>query len=331
MERVTRRKTVLGALGAGAVALAGCVSGDDDPSGDDVDTNGDGDGAGTGDESDAENGDDTGDSDDSGGKDGADIELEVTLEHVASGCAESDDDHAALFYDEEAAVYTIEGVLPSPNPCHTPVLVESGYEDGTVSLTIDVEEDLPDDESCATCAGEVVYECTVAGVDPDDVDQFEIVHETREIHTLGEATPAGSRPSLGSVELISSDSRSRTGEDEDADWVRLADIDDEAGILTIDGLIPTSTPHYQAVLVESGLVRGELRLAVDVESTLGDDELGTTELGVVEYEVVAEIDNVEALDRASVKHPDSTHSLGWDSASESEVEEGDDSSDGSGY
>jgi hypothetical protein len=58
-------------------------------------------------------------------------------------------------------------------------------------------------------------------------------------------------------------------------------------------------------------------VTVETESTLEDDEVGTTVLGFVEYEATIEMDDIDNLTGAKVRHPGSAYGFGWDEESAS--------------
>lgn len=319
MTELTRRKTVLGALGVGAAALAGCVGDGDDN--DDQD-----DGAGTGDD----NGD--GQSDDTTA-----VEPDTALEHVGSDCGGPDSD---VVYVSTGDGYLVEGTLPSPDPCYEPAVESAAYEDGTLSLTIDVvEAEMGEDDeeyACPQCAGEVVYEVSVTGLESEPVERVEVTHETGDTHVVEEAEFGAGRAEIVDSDITSSsDTRGEEFEGSEAEITTVVPPEDsDIGYLEIEGVIPTNTPHYAAVIEDVGISGSELRLAVDVESTLDDDEAGTQPLGIVEYTATIDVRNVETLDSAHISHPDASHGIAWDSASESggdTVGESDDTGDESGY
>lgn len=303
MEQLTRRNALLGALSTGAAALAGCVS------------NG----------GDKENTADNNDSSDEM------TELDSSVERVGSDCAGTSHDEARVFLADDT--YVVQGTIISPTPCYEPVIDSQRFEDGTLSLTVDVTAE--DDDICVECVGEILYDATVSGPDPSEVTRVSVTHVDGETHeTPAEDIPEGV-PELMGVEITDSESRPRDSEQSGS--VEVGEIDDsaETGTLTITGAIPTENPHYEPVITEAGVRGGTLSVTVDVESTLEGDRMGTMPLGVVEYTASAEIEQPAAIDSVQVSHPNSSYGAAWasDSASGSAGETGSNSesssSDGS--
>jgi hypothetical protein len=317
MRKLTRRKAVLSSIGIGAAAIAGCVS--DSPGSDDDDadnpTNGD-------DGNDGENDDNTGN--------GGTVDPSGSIERTGSDCGGPDSDTAAAYAAD--GVHVIEGTLPSPTPCYEPSLESTGYDDGTLSVSVDVVEE-ETDGTCVECTGEVRYEATVEGVAPDEVDSVEVTHVTGGTHTITEDEFGSIRPKLVSAELTDTGSETRSGESRDRSEVQLDDLSRLSGDgverVEVRGTIPTETPHYKAVLEDASVAGTTLELAVGVESTQEDGEMGTQPLGVVTYTVAVELRNGDALRSARIEHPSSSHGAAWSSASGS-ASEGMSDSSGSG-
>lgn len=294
MKQLTRRKAILSSIGVGAAALAGCVSAADDPSGGN------------------ENSDDGEDA-------GAGSDPEATLEQLGSECGGPDSESVSVFDDDSA--YVVTGTLPSPSPCYEPVLEATDYEEGTLSLTVDAVEEDPD-RDCLDCPGALDYEVTVGELDAEPTS-VEVTHVTGETHTVEAGAFTEGRPA--SPELIDAEitmnSGNTRGESFGGSDIELGDVTDlqdaETGSIRIHGTIPTSTPHYRAVLDDVAVSGSELQLAVSVESTLGEDEMGTQTLGVVSYTAVVELRNPGLIGSVKVDHPDSGHGMAWESASAS--------------
>lgn len=296
MQQLTRRNALVGALGIGAVALAGCVS--DSGDGDDPDE-----------ESDNQ-------------KDDQEADVDSSIERVGSRCAEASQGEAPVFLDDDE--YVVQGTIPSPTPCYEPVIDSQGFEDGTLSVTVDVTE--TDDGPCTDCTGEVMYDATVSGPDPSEVDSVSITHAGGETHeTPAEDIPERLAELLG-AELTDSESRPRDGEKEGTADVDEVDDSSETGRITLTGKIPTEHPHYEAVLDSARVRGGTLSVSVGVESTREDDEMGTMPLGMVEYTASAEIEQPAAIDSVQISHPNAGYGIGWASNSAA-ADEGATSSD----
>ncbi|WP_336328033.1 hypothetical protein [Halovenus sp. HT40] len=289
MQQLTRRQALVGALGTGAVALAGCVSG---------------------------NGDDPDDESDDQGDDSGTAELDSSIERVGSGCAGMGPGEAPVFLDD--GEYVVQGTIPSPTPCYEPVIDSQNFENGTLSVTIDVTE--TDDGPCTDCVGEVLYDATVSGPDPSEVDSVSITHAGGKTHeTPAEDIPEGV-PALVDAEITDSESRPRDGKSEGTAEVDEIDDSSDTGTITITGKIPTEHPHHEAVLTDASVRAGTLSVSVDVESTLEDEQMGTMPLGMVEYTASAEIEQPAAIDSVQISHPNAGYGSSWasDSASASE-------------
>lgn len=302
MQKLTRRKAIIGSLGIGAAALAGCVSGADDPNSDD-----DGD---DGEDDNGDNGDNAGDG----------PEPETSIEQFGSDCAGQDSESVAVYADD--GVYLLPGTLPAPTPCHEAVLDSTAYEDGTLSVTVDVAE-VDENEACVDCHGKVDYEVTVEGLDSADVETVEITHATGETHTVEADEFREGRPKR--LELVdaeitesSSEVRDEKFEGSNAELDEIPDGSDSGtGTIEIEGMIPTDTPHYEAVLEDAAVQGTQLRMAVGVESTLEDGEMGTEPLGAVRYTATIELRNPGKLQSFQVAHPQSSHGGAWESDSAS--------------
>ncbi|MXR50605.1 hypothetical protein GRX03_03140 [Halovenus sp. WSH3] len=286
MRQLTRRRAILGAVGTGAVALAGCVSGDGDgPENNSTDQNGD--------------------------RASPAADLEASITRVDSNCAGMGPGETTVFLDGQT--YVVQGTIPSPDPCHEPVLDAHSFEAGTLSLTVDVEP--TDDGPCADCAGEVVYEATASGVDPEQVETVSVTHSGGKTHDTSAAEIPEGPPELIEAKITETDARTRGGEEDGSAEISEFDDSGETGTLTITGTIPTEHPHHEAVLKTASVQAGTLNVAVGVKSTLGDDRMGTMPLGVVEYTAVAEIASPDGIDSVQISHPNASYGVGWASDS----------------
>jgi len=105
------------------------------------------------------------------------------------------------------------------------------------------------------------------------------------------------------LELLDTSFSSAEGEQGRGDMVS-ADVAD--GDIVVTGTLPTPTPHYEAVLSDATLAGRDLRLAVDAERTLDEEQAGTQPLGVVDYEVTLEFSvdmgDLSMFDSFSVEH-----------------------------
>jgi hypothetical protein len=279
MNEYRRRTVLLGTAGLATAGLAGCVSGNDDGSGDD----------GSGNTGGVEN---------------------SSITHRGSDCAGPDPDTVTVVAD--GSTYTIEGRLPANIPCYEAELVDVGVADGTLSLTIDIVETRTDDEGCVDCEGQVDYEATVEVSESTTVDTVSVTHETGETHTVEQSAFVDGQPEIVSSSIETTQTGSRTEEQSEG-----VDFETGDGTATIEGTILTSTPHYEAVLEETAIERRALQVTIGTESTLDEDEAGTQELGFIDYEATIEIENIDSLERAEIRHPQTTHGFEWDENSAS--------------
>jgi len=283
MEEISRRKVLLGTTTFATVAVAGCVSGDD---GDD------------------ENDGDDGGNDNSGNSNSIE---ERSITTVGTDCAGTESDTVLVVVED--TTYTVEGTLPSSTPCYLADLVESSVSDGTLSLTVGVEED-PDEETCIECEGAVSYDATVETA--ETVERVTVSHETGETHTVDSSEFREQYREIISTSIETTDRGPRSSDlSEDVELSR------SEGTVTIEGLILTSTPHHEAVLEEAAIENRKLELSVDTESTLEGNNMGTTELGFVKYEVTVEMDDTDTLEGVTVAHPEGVHGFGWETESAS--------------
>jgi hypothetical protein len=291
MQQLTRRNALLGALGTGAAALAGCVSGTDDP---------------------ADSADGSDEQQDDGSESTA---LDASIERAGSDCAGMSHGEVSVFLDD--GEYVVQGTIPSPTPCYEPVLDSYGFEGGTLSLTVDIAEE---GGACMDCTGEVHYDATVSGAEQSEIDRVSVEHvDGKTYETPAEDVREG-LPALIEAEITDSESRPRDGDEEGTAEVDEIDDSNETGTIAITGKIPTETPHYEAVLQAASVRAGTLSVTVDVESTLEDNEMGTKELGLVEYTASAELEHPAGIDSVQISHPNAGYGSSWasDSASASQ-------------
>lgn len=281
MNEFTRRNVLVGTAGLTTAVLAGCVS---------------------------DTGDDSGGNDDGGTNNGGIEDSSITL--VGSDCAGPDPDTVIVVVDGNT--YTIEGILPSNTPCYEPALVEASGSGGTLSLSVDIVETRTDDEGCVDCEGQVEYEATVTVAETATVERVSVTHESGESHAIDRSEFVEGQPEIISSSIETTRTDSRTDEHSET-----AELDRENGTVTIEGTILTSTPHYEAVLTETAIERRTLQVTIDVESTLDEDEMGTQQLGFLDYKATIELENIDSLKGANVQHPESAHGFAWDEDSAS--------------
>ena len=310
MRELTRRDVLAGATALGAVAVAGCVADDDD--------------------------DDPEGEPDGGAGDELDLELvETGITTLSADCGDDDLVEATV----EGSSLVLDGTVPSADPCHEAVL-DADLTDGALSAGVTLEEDLPDEGTCAQCTGVVEYEATLElSEEISDLSVFESVtveHGGRsgETHRIEEAGTVAGAAARG-------DEASDTDETGDADEPRdTAEASDDGGVVThsvvttdtgctsgtgggrpervdadedvtttqreetvtVEGAVVASTPCHEAIVESASYNAGTLSLVVDTQSTLGDDEMCMECLGEVEYEVTVELTEGTTVDDISVTH-----------------------------
>ncbi len=288
MTELTRRAALVGAAGAGAVALAGCVS-NDDP--------------------DSEAADNPTDDDTNTESSTDEMSLTASVERVGSSCGMSDSGEATVFLDD--GTFVVIGEIPAPTPCYDPELTAYSFADGRLSVTVDVVA--RSDETCADCRGTVSYEARLSGPSPDDVEHVSVSHADGQSYEVPAPDVDEGPPAVHGATITETTSESRGSGDRGRAEVTLPES--ETGVVTIDGAIPTEHPHYEAVL-EAATVHGTtLRVVVDVQSTLKEDTMGTTPLGIVEYIASVDVNHADGLDSVTVEHPNSSYGSSWASSS----------------
>lgn len=292
MTELTRRAALAGVAGAGAFALAGCVSSDDPDETEQADDP-------TANETDTDSSTD-------------EMTLTASVERVESSCATPESGEATVFLTD--AEYTITGEITAPNPCYTPELTAYSFTDGTLSVIVDVTA--KPDEACTSCTGTVSYEARVSGPHPDDVERVSVSHADGQTYETPAADIEQGPPAVRGATMAESTSDSRSGDSGRAD-VTLPERDSQTGTVTIDGAIPTEHPHYEAVLEEATVRGTTLQVAVGVESTLEDGKMGTMPLGIVEYTASIDVEYPGGLDSVTVEHPNGGYGSSWGSDSAS--------------
>ncbi len=299
MTERTRRAVLAGAAGAGAFALAGCVSSDDPDETEAADNPTDGN---TNTDSDTD-----------------EMTLTASVERIGSNCAPSESGEATVFLSDSEFVVT--GEIAAPTPCYEPKLTAYSFTDGTLSVTVDVTA--KPDEACTDCTGTVYYEARVSGPNTDDVQRVSVSHADGQTYETPAADIRQGPPAVRGVMMAESTSESRGSGDRGRADVTLPESDSQTGTVTIDGAIPTEHPHYEAVLEEATIHGTTLRVAVGVESTLEDGKMGTMPLGLVGYTANIEVEYPDGLDSVTVEHPNGGYGSSWESGSASAGESSD--------
>ena len=317
MRTLTRREALAGATGLGAVAIAGCVSSNDD----NEDDGGDAANSDPQSENDQENG---GESRDNG--DGPETELElvgIELTETSGSCGSGDQVEASAVDGD----ITLSGKLPASNPCHEAVVRDGTMEDGSLSMTVAVESTSGENETCASCLGVVDYEATLEFseelTDLSALSSLTVEHGGRSgvTHTIEEAgvvSGAGSRGDSGSgddameaavlASSIVTTNRGCTGEIPPSDSPERIDADGETEFsqsddtVTVDGSLVASTPCHEAYIDSVGYDSGTLSLTVGVESNTDPDELCVECLAEIEYEATVDVAEDVTVRSVSVDH-----------------------------
>ena len=295
MRELTRRDVLVGATALGAVAVAGCVADDDD---DDPEGEPDGD---AGDE--------------------LDLELvETGITTLSADCGDDDLVEATV----EGSSLVLDGMVPSADPCHEAVL-NADLTDGALSAGVTLEENLPDEGTCAQCTGVVEYEATLElSEEISDLSVFESVtveHGGRsgETHRIEEAgTVAGAAARGDEVSDTDGDEdEDRTTEDHaDVDPVADSSIEtlgengekgfdvewhDDSVVVT-GGIEANWRGRYEAVIEEIRVHDGVLSVSVGIEDTTDDDEASLPATGVLEYELVVNLADPAAVEDVDISH-----------------------------
>jgi hypothetical protein len=310
MRELTRREALAGATALGAVAVAGCVSNsddDEDPASNDPETS-----------TSQDNGEDAGEEQETP------LELLGTELTANDGSCGSGDQVEATVTDGDV---TLSGKIPASNPCHEAVLRDGTMEDGSLSMTVEVESTSGEGESCAQCLGVVDYEATLEFsedlTDLSALSSLTVEHGGRsgETHTIEEAGVVSGRVSLGedgsrdgaTGEAVLADSivtteRGCTGNIPPSGELERESADEETSVsqsdntVTVQGSLTASTPCHEANLERVSYDGGVLSLAVGTESNLDSDEMCVECLAELEYEATVEVADGVAVEDVSVAH-----------------------------
>jgi hypothetical protein len=157
----------------------------------------------------------------------------------------------------------------------------------------------------ATALGVVALAGCVSGNNGDDdpENQSESSGADDPDNSEAEAEPESGDSEEQDLELLDTTLSSAEAERGRGDMVS-ADIAD--GDVVVTGTLPTPTPHYEAVLSEATLDGRDLRLVVDAERTLEEEQAGTQPLGIIDYELTlnfsVEMDDLSTFDSFRVQH-----------------------------
>jgi len=327
MKGLTRREALAGATALGAVAVAGCVSSNDDDNTENPESDESQDNGGTT----QENGEDN------QGPEKTELELVGTALAATDGSCGSGDQVEASVTDGDI---TLSGKVPVSNPCHEAVLGDGTLEDGSLSITVGVESTSGDTETCALCLGVVDYEATLELseelTDLSPLASLTVEHGGRsgETHTIEEAGVVSGRLShrdSGSRDEESQDNGDgATGDDVTraavlADSIVTTDrgctgnippsgepervaADEETTVtqqdntVTVQGSLTASTPCHAAALERVSYDSGVLSLSVLAESNLDPNEMCVECLAELEYEATVEMADDVTVEDVSVTH-----------------------------
>lgn len=282
----TRRKVLVSTAALAVGGLAGCVGDSDD--GTDSTGNGNGNGNGNGD------GNGTGNGTANGDEQGS---LTTTIETIETDCAGGQSDSVRVDFDDEG--FTVSGVTPAPTPCHDAVVESRSLDDDTFSLTVGVESDGSD--TCSDCTGRVAYEARLEGGGAGGVSGGTIRHVEGETHQVTtENTSSGTgEPTIERTSVSDQSAQCRTNDSEE-----FARVSKSQDTLVVEGRLHTNTPCHEAVVSDVQVDGGDLSVAIDARSTLGEDEACQQCLGEVAYTVRLELSDVESLEFVRIHHPD---------------------------
>lgn len=276
MTELTRRRAVLGAMSAGAAALAGCLVEDD----------------GSGDAPDDQTDDNSTDDEGEHGDEQATAELlNASLVHKWSDCA-GGDGQAAVVHD--GASYAVDGIATAPDPCHEPVLRDAAFEDGDLMVSIEVAQaEMGEDRTCMDCVGIVAYDALAEMSEADAVERVLVSHGDQEFEVP--SAEFSTDPHIHEATIETTD----TGcGNEDVDEAS-ASLD--AGTLTVEGRVSTSTPCYEARLVNRHIDGETLHLGVAARAR---EEMCVDCVGELSYEATVDLLNDDGLSELVVAHAD---------------------------
>jgi hypothetical protein len=276
MPELTRRQAILGGIGAGAAALAGCLSGgnaNDDPAREDG-------------------------SDDSKNDETSATLADTSLIHKYSDCADGDGGAAVV---QDGASYLVDGRAMAPDPCHKPVLRDAEFEDGNLTISVDiVHRELGEEEVCMDCVGVVEYDALAELTAADAVERVLVSHGDQEYEIQSEEFSTDPYVYATDIETVAADC-GNTGVDE-------AEVTLEGGTLTVNGRRSAGNPCHEAQLDDVSVVGGELNVTVSLvaDENTGEGENGgcDTCIGEIAYEASVDLLNDEVVEDIVVNHVD---------------------------
>lgn len=225
-------------------------------------------------------------------------ELDASIETTGSDCADPDDDWAVAGADDDVVV--IDGLTPSPNPCHAATIEAVSVDDGALAIEIGVESTLEADEECIECAGAVAYTATIEGLETT-ITAVTVDHHEGETHDL-EPYDRDADPSVVSSDIETIDV---TPGDEDR-----ADAVIRGPVIDVNGVIPAPTPCHVAILDDVRIADAVLEIDVGVEEDPEAGDACSQVISSVEYLVTIEISGPPIVSEVRVAHADgSTHTL----------------------
>lgn len=288
MRELTRRETLSGVAAVGAVGLTGCVA------------------------------DDSGGEDDENGDGAGDVEItgrSIRTTNVAEG---SQSDSAETHRNGDTVV--VEGQIPAPTPCNASTLDAASIDGDELSLTVGIE-DVSGDQGCIEVVATVEYEASIELSDASGIGGVTVEHVNGDTHEfggdeLGAVSGGGGGSGSGSgggdsgdasassddVEILESviettDTGPRSGDDAES-----AEISRSDSVITVTGSIPTSTPHYEAVLESVEISGDSVSVTIGTRSTRDEDEAGVQVLGKVEYQAQFVLADAERSACLTVTH-----------------------------
>lgn len=283
MPKLTSRRAILAGMSAGAAALAGCLVEDD----------GEEPAASTQDNPDNET--DDGTDDDTGensGEESTTALLDSSMYHQWSDCGggEAHNDGSVV---RDGAVFLVDGITDAPNPCHTAVLEDAGFEDGALTFSVAVahEEQGEQEMACIDCHGLVGYNALAAVESPEAVERVLVSHGDEEFEVPPEEFSTAGHVYDRNLEMV----ETACG----TEGVDKADITVEDGTVTATGTVSKSNPCHEAFLHSAAVQEGTLRMDIGFRSL---DEACEQCLGELRYEATASVLNMDAVDEVVVSH-----------------------------
>lgn len=228
----------------------------------------------------------------------SDDEPEVSIETTKSTCGGLEDDWAVAGLNDERV--SLDGITPAPNPCHEATVAAIDVVDEVLEVDIAVTSTLEDDTECIECVGAIGYTATIKSL-TDAVEAVRIDHIEGDTHDIAPySIGADPRVITSTIETIDA------GPPEEDD----VDVLSTGPVITIGGRIPAPNPCHKAVLSDTEIVDGNLKVRIHVREDISDDGACSQVMSHVTYRVNIELDGPPHIDTIVVSHADeSTHTI----------------------